>query len=71
MDQTLSKDHAAARRKFLADCGKFAAVTPPVVALLLSAESRKYAVAGSGNNGNGNGGGDGVPGNSNKQDITR
>jgi hypothetical protein len=56
MDQTPSKpseslkDNTAARRKFLADCGKFAAVTPPIVALLLSADSRKhaYAVAASG-----------------------
>jgi hypothetical protein len=51
MDQTSSKssesskDNTAARRKFLADCGKFAAVTPPIVALLLSADSRKNAYA--------------------------
>lgn len=58
-----------ARRKFLASCGRFALVTPPAVALLLSTADRKYAVAASGggpqgNNGFGNGGGDGVPGNS-------
>lgn len=59
----------AARRRFLANCGKFAIVTPPVVSLMLSASHRSYANAGSGgsrggNNGFGNGGGDGVPGNS-------
>ncbi|MHB1217766.1 MAG: hypothetical protein ACYC1L_06165 [Alphaproteobacteria bacterium] len=59
-----------ARRRFLANCGKFAVVTPPVVSLMLSASHRSYAAVGSGgsrrqgNNGFGNGGGDGVPGNS-------
>jgi hypothetical protein len=37
-----------ARRRFLRDCGKFALVTPPAVALLLSASKRNYAVAASG-----------------------
>lgn len=58
--------HAEARRRFLATCGKFAAVTPPAIALMLNAAERNYAVAASGaqhgNNGFGNGGGDGVPG---------
>jgi len=68
-----------ARRKFLASCGKFAAITPPAVTLLLSAADADYAVAQSGagrsrslgagggprgNNGFGNGGSDGVPGRS-------
>lgn len=59
-----------ARRRFLANCGKFAVVTPPVVSLMLSASERSYAAVasggarGRGNNGFGNGGGDGVPGNS-------
>ena len=58
-----------ARRRFLANCGKFAIVTPPVVSLMLSASHRSYAQVGSGagrggNNGFGNGGNDGVPGNS-------
>jgi len=65
----------AARRRFLATCGKFAIVTPPVVSLMLSASHRSYAAVGSGgghgNNGFGNGGGDGVPGNSGKEDIDR
>ena len=68
----------AARRKFLASCGKFAALTPPAVTLLLSAADANYAVAFSGsssargprgNNGFGNGGGDGSP--NGKQDVTR
>ena len=66
-----------ARRDFLKKCGKFAVVTPPAMALLLSAARSNYATAasgsgtfssrinaGGGNNGFGNGGGDGVPGNS-------
>ena len=36
------------RRRFLARAGKFAVVTPPTVALLLAAEGRNYAYAGSG-----------------------
>ena len=63
MGDKSTNDVVSARRRFLADCGKFAAATPPVVALLLSAANRNYAVAAS-NNGFGNGGGDGVPGNS-------
>ncbi|OFW99343.1 MAG: hypothetical protein A3D94_02105 [Alphaproteobacteria bacterium RIFCSPHIGHO2_12_FULL_66_14] len=62
-----------ARRRFLTTCGKFAAITPPAMAVLLSSTAQNYAVAASGNagsslsfgnNGFGNGGGDGVPGNS-------
>lgn len=67
-----------ARRRFLANCGKFAVVTPPVVSLMLSASHRSYAAVGSGgargpqgNNGFGNGGGDGVPGNSGFDDADR
>jgi hypothetical protein len=65
--------HVEARRRFLASCGKFALVTPPTIAVLLSSTAQNYAVAGSGNagrplsqgnNGWGNGGLDGVPGNS-------
>lgn len=72
-----SHDPREARRRFLAQCGRFAAATPPAVALLLAASERKYAVAQSGgrgpqgNNGFGNGGNDGVPGNSGFQDDTR
>ncbi len=64
----------AARRRFLANCGKFAVVTPPVVSLMLSAADRSYANAGSGrqgNNGFGNGGHDGVPGHSGFEDDDR
>ncbi|HET6676275.1 MAG TPA: hypothetical protein VFG71_13100, partial [Nitrospiraceae bacterium] len=56
------------RRRFLADCGKFAVVTPPAITLLLSTSLNSSAIAQSGgrpgargNNGYGNGGGDGSP----------
>jgi hypothetical protein len=79
MSDSLSEAEAAAdadRRKFLASCGKFAAVTPPAITLLLSTSLNSTAIAGSGagrayggkgnsggkgNNGWGNGGGDGSP----------
>jgi hypothetical protein len=55
------------RRKFLASCGKFAAITPPAITMLLSTSLNSEAIAksggggGYGNNGYGNGGGDGSP----------
>ncbi|EIG63196.1 hypothetical protein FXB41_35460 [Bradyrhizobium canariense] len=58
------------RREFLKTCGKFAAVTPPTITLLLSTSLTSDAIAKSGasavhhhhgNNGWGNGGGDGSP----------
>jgi hypothetical protein len=58
------------RRKFLISAGRFAAVTPPTVTLLLSTSLTSDAIARSGaggdggpkgNNGYGNGGGDGSP----------
>jgi hypothetical protein len=58
------------RRKFLAACGKFAAITPPALTLLLSTSLTSTAIAHSGgrsahgdhgNNGYGNGGGDRSP----------
>ncbi len=70
-EKTQADAHAAARRRFLVNCGKFAVVTPPVVSLMLSASERSYATVGSGggrgargNNGFGNGGNDPAPGNS-------
>lgn len=36
------------RRAFIAKCGRFALVTPPTIALMLSADGRNYARAGSG-----------------------
>ncbi len=36
------------RRAFLAKCGKFAAVTPPTVALMLSTSKESLATYGSG-----------------------
>jgi hypothetical protein len=51
------------RRKFLISAGRFAAVTPPAIPLLLSTSLTSDAIAGSGahNNGYGNGGDDGSP----------
>jgi hypothetical protein len=51
------------RRAFLATCGRFAAVTPPALTMLLSTSLTSDAIAksGHGNNGKGNGGGDGSP----------
>jgi hypothetical protein len=58
------------RRQFLVSAGRFAAVTPPAITLLLSTSLTSDAIAGSGarghggskgNNGYGNGGGDGSP----------
>jgi hypothetical protein len=37
-----------ARRRFLASCGKFAAVTPPTITLMLAAAERSYVAAQSG-----------------------
>ena len=39
------------RRKFLISAGRFAAVTPPAITLLLSTSLTSDAIAGSGNNG--------------------
>ena len=76
MDKSTEHTELEARRRFLAKCGKFAAITPPAMAVLLSSTAQNYAVAASGgggsipsqvrggNNGFGNGGNDGVPGNS-------
>jgi hypothetical protein len=58
------------RRNFLKSAGRFAAVTPPAITLLLSTSLTSDAIAHSGgkghggprgNNGGGNGGGDGSP----------
>lgn len=43
-----TSDVVAARRRFLAVCGKFAVATPPAVSLMLAAAERNYAVAASG-----------------------
>jgi hypothetical protein len=49
------------RRKFLISAGRFAAVTPPAITLLLSTSLTSDAIAAPGNNGYGNNGGDGSP----------
>lgn len=45
------------RRQFVGKCGKFAAITPPVITMLLSTSMNSAAIAasGKGNNGVGNG----------------
>jgi len=60
------QDETQDRRKFLISAGRFAAVTPPAMTLLLSTSLTSDAIARSGggpkgNNGYGNGGGDGSP----------
>ncbi len=69
------------RREFLKSVGRFAAVTPPAITMLLSTSLTSDAIAASGsgggnkgpkgNNGFGNGGNDGVPGKSHKPDTNR
>ena len=49
----------AERRRFLLACGKFAAITPPTMTLLLTAGSG-FAVAASGSGGGGSSGGGGI-----------
>lgn len=56
INQTRSESAEADRRAFLAACGKFAAVTPPAVALLLSTSLTSSAIAYSGANGHQNNG---------------
>jgi hypothetical protein len=54
----LEDEAEADRRNFLAACGKFAAVTPPAITLLLSTTLTSEAISTSGargNNGVGNG----------------
>jgi hypothetical protein len=49
---------SAERRRFLLACGKFAAITPPTMTLLLTSGSG-FAVAASGSGGSGSSGGGG------------
>ena len=46
-DSSLDREKEA-RRQFLLRCGKWAAITPPAVTLMLSVADRNYAVASSG-----------------------
>jgi hypothetical protein len=46
-DSSLDREKEA-RRQFLMRCGKWAAITPPAVTLMLSVADRNYAVASSG-----------------------
>jgi hypothetical protein len=68
--QDLEQQEIEDRRNFLKSAGRFAAVTPPAITLLLSTSLTSDAIAGSGargyggpkgNNGYGNGGRDGSP----------
>jgi hypothetical protein len=48
MQEKDSSSAREARRRFLASCGKFAAVTPPTITLMLAAAERSYVAAQSG-----------------------
>ena len=70
MDGDREQQEREDRRNFLRSAGRFAAVTPPAITLLLSTSLTSDAIAGSsarghggpkGNNGYGNGGSDGSP----------
>src|SRR5262245_57852529 len=71
------KPGVAARRRFLACCGTFAAVTPPAITLLLTTAGGSYALAQSGTRGDpppdtgGNdvGDGDSAPANTEKAET--
>ena len=54
----------AGRRKFLAQCGKFAVLTPPAITMLLSMTEQSFAHASSGGGGYGGGKGGRDGGNS-------
>jgi hypothetical protein len=43
-----TSDHNEARRRFLIQCGRYAAITPPAVTVLLSVSQSRYATAASG-----------------------
>jgi hypothetical protein len=63
-ENQMTDDQDEDRRKFLATCGRFAAVTPPVITVLLSTSLTSNAVAGSmGHGGYGDGRGDHAYGN--------
>lgn len=55
--ESIEAEMKRARRRFLADCGKFAVATPPAVSLLLAASKANYAVASSGGSSSGGSGG--------------
>jgi hypothetical protein len=59
MREVQKSDHVEQddRRSFLKACGRFAAVTPPVVTTLLSTSLSTKAIAASGGSGGGGGGG--------------
>jgi hypothetical protein len=72
-NKTPTPETDAERRQFLRRAGRFAAVTPPAITMMLAATTVPALAKASGhpNNGFGNGGGDGVPGKSGKEDSDR
>ena len=54
--ESIEAEVTKARRRFLANCGKFAIATPPAISLLLAASRTNYAVASSGSASSGSGG---------------
>jgi hypothetical protein len=55
MFQETSSTPETGRRKFLAQCGKFAILTPPAITVLLSMTDQSFAHASSGGGGYGGG----------------
>jgi len=56
-DREMESELDADRRKFLSSCGRFAAVTPPALTMLLSTSLNSDAIARSGGGGGHGGGG--------------
>lgn len=50
-NEPLSSEANEDRRRFLASCGKFAAITPPAITMLLSTSLNSAAIAHSGGRG--------------------
>ena len=55
-DNARIPENADSRREFLKGCGRFAAVMPPAITLLLSTSLTSNAIASSGGSGSGGGG---------------
>ena len=55
LQNSASEEHEVERRKFLAQCGRFAIATPPAITLLMSTSLTSQAIAKSGGGGPGKG----------------
>jgi hypothetical protein len=55
LQKDASEEHEVERRKFLAQCGRFAIATPPAITLLMSTSLTSQAIAKSGGGGHGKG----------------